>query len=110
MNRVAGVSEAQPRLDVFWLEGAQEFSLSVSPGALREIKGEVIRGFKAIPRRGAEVGGLLQGTIQHSANRCRIYIEEARTVAIEYRYGPSYRLSEIDEGLFQQALNQEDKH
>src|SRR5690349_3514472 len=110
MNRVAGVSEAPPQLNVFWPAGDEEFTLSISPSALREIKGEVVRGFKAIPRRGAEVGGLLRGTIQRSAGQCRIHIKGAKAVPIEYRYGPSYRLSELDERLFQQTLNQGDQH
>ncbi|HVW85069.1 MAG TPA: TonB family protein [Bryobacteraceae bacterium] len=71
----------------------------LSPEALNAIKAEVVRGYKSIPRRGAEVGGLLRGSASG-----QIRIAGIIPVPIEYRFGPTYRLSDTDKEAFRSAL------
>ena len=57
------------------------------------IEAEVIEGFKALPRRGAEIGGLLLGS---RGPRGEFLIDSWQPISIEHRAGPSYILSEAD--------------
>ena len=53
---------------------------------------EVMRGFGAVPKRGVEIGGILLG----SRDGAEIHVRDFVPVPIEYRFGPSYLLSEND--------------
>jgi hypothetical protein len=53
---------------------------------------EIMRGFGAVPRRGAEVGGVLLGHVRGGA----VFIDGFEVVPCEYRHGPSFQLSEAD--------------
>jgi hypothetical protein len=63
-----------------------------------------MRGFGAIPRRGAEVGGILTGK-SASGKQLRVDVDGYLLVPIEYRLGPSYLLSEADHTAFQEGLD-----
>lgn len=64
--------------------------------AIDGILAEVLTGFGAIPRRGAEVGGLLLGKADEDA----VWIEGFAMVACEHRRGPSFLLSDQDREAF----------
>lgn len=66
---------------------------------------EVMRGFGAIPRRGAEVGGILLGSAETTGDRTLVRIEEFEPVVCEHRRGPSYLLSETDTQRFEEILS-----
>ena len=55
-----------------------------------------MRGLAAVPKRGAEVGGVLLGSVARDAATLRVKIDAFEAVPIEYRFGPSYLLSEAD--------------
>jgi len=76
-----------------------EIATGVSPGAVNFLKREVIHAYKSIPKRGAESGGLLCGHLTP-----KLHIEEIVPVPIEYRFGPTYRLSDTDIASFQRAI------
>ncbi|HWD99722.1 MAG TPA: hypothetical protein VG345_11810 [Bryobacteraceae bacterium] len=61
------------------------------------IESEVIEGFKALPKRGAEIGGALLG---HRGPQGEFFIESWQPIVIEHRVGPSYILSEADVTLW----------
>jgi hypothetical protein len=63
---------------------------------------EVMRGFGAVPKRGAEVGGVLVGTIQQGVPAI-VRIEDFEPVPCEYRRGPSYLFTEEDGAAFEDA-------
>lgn len=65
---------------------------------------DVVRGFGAVPRRGAEVGGVLLGAVTGDGPIVRV--EDYQLVPIEYKRGPSYLLSEEDTQAFATALEQ----
>jgi hypothetical protein len=62
-----------------------------------------MRGFGAIPKRGAETGGLLLGTIQPGSPAI-VRIEDFDPVPCHYRRGPSYLFTEDDSAAFEQAF------
>jgi hypothetical protein len=64
---------------------------------------DVMRGFGLVPRRGAEVGGILLGKIE-SGPRTRILIEDYVPVACLYERGPSYLLSEAEADKFAELV------
>lgn len=57
-------------------------------------------GFGAIPRRGAEVGGILLG----KADAGEIWIDSLSVVPCEHRRGPSFLLSEQDRNAFDDSI------
>ncbi len=60
---------------------------------------DVMQGFGAVPKRGAEVGGILLGSAT-TGDRLVVQIEDYELVPCEYRRGPSYLLSETDMQAF----------
>lgn len=64
---------------------------------------EIMRGFGAVPKRGAEVGGILLGSAE-MGDRMVVRIEDFVGVPCEHLRGPSYVLSEKDMQAFDDAL------
>lgn len=64
---------------------------------------EIMRGFGAVPKRGAEVGGILLGSAE-MGDRMVVRIEDFVGIPCEHLHGPSYVLSEKDMQSFDQAL------
>src|SRR3954453_1437098 len=75
-------------------------SLRYAAGVLDQIRREIFDKFLSIPRGGLEIGGVLFGTIAGSEIRILAY----RPLAIEYRNGPSFVLSDTDEISLTQLL------
>ena len=67
---------------------------------------DVMRGFGAVPRRGAEVGGVLIGSVIHEeSGRPVVLVDDYELVPIEYKRGPSYLLSADDFAAFAALVN-----
>jgi len=64
---------------------------------------DVMRGFGAVPKRGAEVGGLLLGWAE-TGERTAIHISDYLAVPCQHMHGPSYVLSESDTERFKEAF------
>ena len=64
---------------------------------------EIMRGFGAVPKRGAEVGGILLGSAE-MGDRTVVRIEDFVGIPCEHLRGPSYVLSERDMRAFDEAL------
>lgn len=62
-----------------------------------------MRGFGAVPKRGAEVGGILLGKFSGGA-RPTVEVEDYELVPIEYKRGPSFLLSEADMIAFRETF------
>ncbi|MBI1786888.1 MAG: hypothetical protein HYR60_04950 [Acidobacteria bacterium] len=62
-----------------------------------------MRGFGALPRRGAEVGGILLGQVQ-PGSPATVTVEDFEPVPCEYLMGPSYNLSDKDRRAMEAAL------
>ncbi len=63
---------------------------------------DAMEAYKAVPKRGLEIGGLLLGGYDAGAIRVRDF----QPVESEHRWGPSYRLSETDLHAFEDALKE----
>jgi hypothetical protein len=75
---------------------------------LERLGNEVMRGFGAVPKRGAEVGGLLLGTIE-AGEQTIVRIEDFEPVSCGYKRGPSYLLMEEDGRAFADACRHWEK-
>jgi hypothetical protein len=69
------------------------------PAALESIRSAADSGLKSLPRRGAEIGGILI----RSGNDPAAPVNEVQLIASEYRYGPGYHLSPRDLALLRTA-------
>jgi hypothetical protein len=64
----------------------------------------VWEGFKALPRRGLETGGLLIGTRRNSGSQVVVEIADFEAVESEHAAGPSYLLSDPDRRLLESRI------
>ena len=87
-----------------WEVTGKWISIELSLDLVDRLQQDVIRGFGSLPRRGAEVGGILVGTVSGGGRIVRV--EDYLEVPVEYRRGPSYLLSEPDEKTFEAELAQ----
>lgn len=85
-----------------WSVPGNNVTVHLSLDVVDRLSLEVLTGFGAIPKRGAEVGGILTGTIQGKTVR----IEDFIPVPCEYKRGPSYLLSEADAAAFDHAYQE----
>lgn len=69
--------------------------------ATLELERLTIEGFKAVPRRGMEIGGVLLG----SASASGYEVTDCAAIEIEHRTGPSYTLSEADWSVWEAAID-----
>lgn len=65
---------------------------------------EVMKGFGAVPRRGAEVGGFLLGTREQSGDHLTVEIQEFEPIRCEHAEGPSFVLSANDLQIWNEAI------
>jgi len=78
-----------------WEIPGKQVSIHLQYDVVDRLLQEVMRGFGSVPRRGAEVGGLLLGTSELT-DRLTVRIEDYDPVPCSYMNGPSYLLSERD--------------
>ena len=86
-----------------WEVPDKSISIQLPFDVIDRMSPEILRGFGALKRRGAEVGGLLLGRAE-PGQRYRVVIEDFEPVQSEYLTGPSYNLSENDLATFEAAL------
>jgi hypothetical protein len=86
---------------------APDGSCSVTLGfdLMDELRRQAIEAYLSLPKRGAEIGGLLFGTVRQGAS-IAFHIDACQDLPCEYRFGPSYRLSETDHILVSERLAQ----
>ncbi len=85
-----------------WEVPGKWISIELSLDVVDRLQQDVIRGFGAVPRRGAEVGGILLGSVSGGGRVVRV--EDYQQIPIEYKRGPSFLLSEPDRLTFDTAL------
>jgi len=78
-----------------WEVPGQSVVVHLRLDVVDRLAAEVMRGFGSVPKRGAEVGGFLIGTIRAGV-RAIVRIDDFEPVACEYRRGPSYLFTEED--------------
>jgi hypothetical protein len=82
----------------------KSLAIYISLDVVDRLSQEVMRGFGAVPKRGAEVGGMLMGKAATVGDLLNVEIEDFEAVQIEYRRGPSYLLSDADQKAFAETF------
>lgn len=85
-----------------WEVAGKPISIHLDFNVVDRLGMDVMKGFGAIPKRGAEVGGLLLGSIDDRRGLV-VRVEGFVPVACDYMRGPSYQLTENDEARFGEA-------
>src|SRR5579875_1127518 len=87
-----------------WEVPGKPVSIHLHLDVIDRMQADVIRGFAAVPRRGAEVGGILLGVIEPGPVSS-VRIEDFEEVECEHKSGPSYVLSDEDRARFRAACD-----
>jgi len=87
-----------------WSESERKFAIHVPPDVIRRLGAECWIGFKRVPRRGLEIGGILLGRTETGDDITTFWIDGFEQVESEHRSGPSYVLSESDFSHLQEAI------
>jgi hypothetical protein len=90
--------QAAPDYYVWELPG-KTVVIQVNLSVIDRLSTEIMRGFGLVPKRGAEVGGLLLGTIEQG-EKTTVRIEDFESVACDYKRGPSYLFAAADSAAF----------
>jgi len=69
-----------------------------------ELRRQAIEAYLSLPKRGAEIGGLLFGAVRQGGSA--FHIDACEDLPCEYRFGPSYKLSQTDYVLVSERLAQ----
>jgi hypothetical protein len=85
-----------------WEAPGKSLAIHLNLNVVDRLGAEVARGFGLVPKRGAEVGGVLLGSVQ-IGEKTIVRIEGFAPVACEYRRGPSYLLGEDEQTAFAAA-------
>src|SRR5437899_770570 len=85
-----------------WVVPGKPVAVHLHLSVIDRLSAEVMRGFGAVPKRGAEVGGVLLGTIE-SGPQLIVKVEDFEAVPCDYRRGPSYLFSADDGAAFDDA-------
>ncbi|MDX2181973.1 MAG: hypothetical protein SFV18_20435 [Bryobacteraceae bacterium] len=93
----------QPPTHFHWQPPGAAVAVRLSFDVVDRLLQEVMRGFGAVPKRGAEVGGVLLGSIEGST----IVIDGFETVACNHRFGPSWQFGDDEADRIPAALTRE---
>ena len=86
---------ATPSGHYVWEPAGEDYAVHLYSEIIDRLNYEVIRGFGALPKRGAEVGGVLMGSAERGA-KLIVKVEDFQSIPCEHLSGPSYVLSEKD--------------
>src|SRR5260370_8386073 len=70
-------------------------SIALDSKLIEDLRGRTIRAYTALPKRGEEIRGFLFGQVRQDGS-IGFEIDTCEEISCEYRFGPSYRLSESD--------------
>ncbi len=87
-----------------WDSADGSHSVIVSGSTIGLLRGLAVDASLLLPRRGAEIGGLLLGRFQ-PGDRPTVWVDAVEEVPCEHRYGPSYTLSDDDRVHFRESLS-----
>jgi len=87
-----------------WEVPGKPVSVRLGPDVVSRLGMAVREGFKALPRRGLETGGLLIGTRKEVGSQVVIDVDDFEAVESEHAAGPSYLLSSADRRLLEARI------
>lgn len=82
-----------------WRAESQPIEVALAFDVIDRMNPEIGDAFRALRRRGAEVGGILLGRVI-PGEKTVVHISDYVSIPCERRFGPSYTLSETDYGAF----------
>jgi len=85
-----------------WQAEGKGFEIHIHLEVIDALLPEIMRGFGAVPKRGAEVGGVLLGSIERG-DATVVRIQDFEPVACGYTRGPSYLLSPKERETFEET-------
>jgi hypothetical protein len=85
-----------------WAPQGKNLVVHLEIGFIERLGAEVLRGFGAVPKRGAEVGGVLLGSIT-SGSPAIVRVAEFEPVPCTYQRGPSYVLTPEESAAFSET-------
>lgn len=88
---------------ITWEPPGKAISVQLNAEVIEAIHADMMRGFTALPVRGAEIGGLLLGSVERGS-RTAVHIDAHLPVECEYFSGPSWRLSANDEARLAETI------
>src|ERR1700704_1938577 len=86
-----------------WQVPGQPALIHLNLDVVDRMAAEIMRGFGAVPKRGAEVGGLLIG-VMSQGHVSTIRIEDFEAIPCIYARGPSYLLTDPERALFDDVV------
>ena len=87
-----------------WKPAEKPISVQLQFDVVDRILLEIMRGFGAVPKRGAEVGGILLGTAELQGDQIVVKVEDFEAVECDHASGPSFILSEDDRAAFLESM------
>ena len=94
---------AIPKSYYSWAPDGKPVQVWLDFDVIDRMSAEVMRGFGSVPKRGAEVGGVLLGRVDKTG-KLTIHVHDFVIVPCDYRRGPSYQLTSADTQLFSDAV------
>jgi hypothetical protein len=85
-----------------WEVPGQAVVIHLNLDVVDRMGADIMRGFGALPKRGAEVGGVLLGSIENG-DVTIVRVKDYETVPCQYKRGPSYLFTEDAQEAFDQA-------
>jgi len=98
-------TQAEPGYYVWQVPG-QPVVVHLRLDVVDRMAADILRGFGAVPKRGAEVGGILVGVITEGnppGDASTVRIEDFEAIPCKYVRGPSYLLTEYERMLFDEV-------
>lgn len=96
------VSESAPPLYYHWSAPSCPVQVRLHYDFIDDLNFEIMRGFGAVPRRGAEVGGILTGHVEERGRL--VEITGFQAIPCRHRRGPSYILEDDELASLEEAL------
>jgi TonB family protein len=87
-----------------WEVPGKPIAVHISLDLVDRLEREAIETFKAVTKRGSEIGGVLVGRTVPGSKRT-VYLEEYEPVECEYSRGPLYMLADADKNRLKQTLD-----
>ena len=88
-----------------WEVPGKPVSVRLTTEVAERMAAAVTEGFKALPRRGLETGGLLLGTRRDTGSRVVVDVRDFEAIESEHAAGPSYLLSSPDRRLLEARIS-----
>ena len=93
-----------------WAVPGKPLAVHLRLDVVDRLAAEFLRGFGAVPKRGAEVGGVLFGSVEPgpAKDTSIVRVEDFEPVPCSYVRGPSYLLTGDDRALFDDVCRRRD--